>query len=87
MVQGILNARHPPLRAFPFSEAELRSLSNPVLLVVGEKSLIYDPRKAIERARRFVANLEVETIPNGSHALNMEQAEAVNHRVSAFLAR
>jgi pimeloyl-ACP methyl ester carboxylesterase len=87
MVQGILNTRQPPLRASPFSEAELRSLTNPALLVVGEKSLIYDPGKVIERARRFVANLEVETIPNGSHALNMEQAEAVNRRVSGFLAQ
>jgi pimeloyl-ACP methyl ester carboxylesterase len=87
MVRGTLNARWPPLRAFPFADAELRRLTSPTLLVVGDKSLIYDSRKVVERARRFVSNLEVETIPDGSHALTMEQAGAVNRRVSAFLSQ
>jgi pimeloyl-ACP methyl ester carboxylesterase len=87
MVQGTLNTRWPPLRAAPFADAELMSVTSPTLLVVGDKSLIYDSRKVVERARRVVSNLEVETIPDGSHALTMEQAGAVNSRVSAFLAQ
>jgi pimeloyl-ACP methyl ester carboxylesterase len=86
MIEGTLNTRQPPLRAVPFFDAELRSLANPVLLVVGDQSRIYDPRKVIERATKYVANIQTEIIPNGSHALTMQDAEVVNRRVSVFLA-
>ncbi len=87
MLQGILSTRpQPPLKAAPFSDSRLKSLAAPVLLLVGGKSVIYDPQKAVHRARSLIPNVQAEVIPNASHALSMEQADAVNRRVSAFLA-
>jgi pimeloyl-ACP methyl ester carboxylesterase len=86
MIQGTLNTRQPPLRAVPFSDAELGSLAHHVLLIVGGQSRIYDPRRAVERATKHVADLEAVIIPHASHALTMQDAEVVNPRVSEFLA-
>jgi pimeloyl-ACP methyl ester carboxylesterase len=87
MLQGILNTRPlPPLRPRPFSDSQLSSLPNPVLLLVGEKSVIYRPQEVIKRAQRMIPRVQAGLIPNASHALNMEQADVVNQRVTAFLA-
>jgi pimeloyl-ACP methyl ester carboxylesterase len=64
----------------------LSSLPNPVLLLVGEKSVIYRPQEVIKRAQRMIPRVQAGLIPNASHALNMEQADVVNQRVTAFLA-
>jgi pimeloyl-ACP methyl ester carboxylesterase len=87
MLQGVLNTKpQPPLRPIPFTDEQLQSLASPVLLLVGEKSVIYNPQQVVSRARKFIPRVQAEILPNASHALNMEQAYAVNARLSAFLA-
>jgi len=85
MLQGILNTRpQPPIRPAPFTDSELRSVKIPVLLLIGERSVIYNPQGAYQRAIRLISNVQAEIIPGASHALNDEKAELVNARILKF---
>jgi pimeloyl-ACP methyl ester carboxylesterase len=85
MLQGILNTRpQPPIRATPFSDAQLRSVTVPVLVLIGGRSVIYDPLRAQQRARQLLPNVQAEIIPDASHALVEEKAELVNARILQF---
>jgi len=68
-----------------FTDAELRKITAPTLLLLGAQEVIYDPRAAAKRARGLVPNIKVEIIPNSSHGLPMEQPRLVNERVLTFL--
>jgi pimeloyl-ACP methyl ester carboxylesterase len=68
-----------------FSDEELRQVSQPVLLLIGDQDRL-NPPKALERARQTIPHLEGEIIPRAGHFLNMEQPEAVNARILKFLA-
>jgi pimeloyl-ACP methyl ester carboxylesterase len=88
MVLGILSVRpQPPIRATPFSDEALRGVEIPTLLLIGGRSVIYSPRRALERATRLMSNLEADIIPDASHALNAEKAELVNARILQFCRR
>jgi pimeloyl-ACP methyl ester carboxylesterase len=85
MIRGILNTRpQPPIRATTFTDSELRTVEVPVLLLIGERSVIYNPQRAYQRAVQLIPNLEAEIIPGASHALNAEKAEYVNARILEF---
>jgi pimeloyl-ACP methyl ester carboxylesterase len=87
MLQGVLNTKpQPPLRPTPFTDVQLQSITSSVLLLVGEKSVIYNPEQVVSRARKNIPRIRAEMLPNASHALNMEQADAVNLRLRTFLA-
>lgn len=85
MIQGILNTSpQPPIRPVPFTDSELRSVKIPVLLLIGERSVIYNPQRAYQRAIQLIPNVQAEIIPGASHALNDEKAESVNARILEF---
>lgn len=68
-----------------FTDKELRSVSVPTLLLIGDREVIYDPRVAIGRATRLIPRIEVAIIPNASHFLTFDQSESVDARVLDFL--
>jgi len=86
---GMKYFRQPPetARLFPveFSDDELRKLDVPVLLLIGDKEVIYDPAKALDRARRLIPNFEGELVPGGNHNMCSSQYSKVNARVLEFL--
>jgi pimeloyl-ACP methyl ester carboxylesterase len=85
MLLGILNTRpQPPIRATPFHEAQLRSIRAQVLVLIGGRSVIYNPETVHQRASRLIPNAQAEIIPNASHALNSEKSELVNARILQF---
>jgi pimeloyl-ACP methyl ester carboxylesterase len=85
MIRGILHCKpRSPVRAAPFTDAQLRLCATPTLLLVGEKSVIYDPAKAVKRAETFMPNVRSEIIADASHGLNYEQADLINSRLVSF---
>ena len=68
-----------------FSDAELKQLDMPVLLVVGEHEVISDVEPAAERARAQVKDIQVEVVSGAGHSVAMEQPETVNSLVLTFL--
>lgn len=87
--QFLLGAKHfrSQIRILPsvFSDAELRQITTPTLLLLGAQEVICDPRAASNRARRLIPKIKVEIIPNSSHGLPMEQPRLVNEHVLSFL--
>jgi len=76
-----------PATMFPtvYTDKELRQIKLPTLLLIGDREKIYHPKKAIDRAQRWMPDLTAEIIPNVGHTLNMEQPETINARILKFL--
>ncbi len=70
-----------------FDDQELRQISVPTLLLVGDHEKIFNPQQMLERARRLLSNLETDVISNAAHLLMIDQPEAINSRMVAFLTR
>jgi len=86
---GMKHFRLPPetSRILPsvFTDDELRVLRVPVLLLIGDREVIYDPAEALARARRLIPNLEGELVPDSGHEMCASQHEIVDARVLGFL--
>ena len=67
------------------TDDELRRIKAPTLLMMGEDEVIYNPTRAIARARALIEGLRVEVIPNAGHSISMEQPEIVNAHIVRFL--
>jgi pimeloyl-ACP methyl ester carboxylesterase len=68
-----------------FSDGELRSLKTPVLLLIGQQEVIYDPLRSIERAKRLVPNIQARLVPEASHDLAYFQAKIVDDLILNYL--
>jgi pimeloyl-ACP methyl ester carboxylesterase len=68
-----------------FSDEELRRFQVSSLVLFGEHEVLCDVRRASQRARRLMANAEVDVVPGAGHMLPMEQPELINSRMRKFL--
>jgi pimeloyl-ACP methyl ester carboxylesterase len=68
-----------------FSDDEFASLKMPVLLLIGDREVLYDARSAIDRARRLIPHIVAEIVPNAGHMLSTDQPELVTSRIMRFL--
>jgi pimeloyl-ACP methyl ester carboxylesterase len=68
-----------------YTDNELRQISMPTLLLLGANDKIYNPRKAMQRAKRLMPNLTGEIIPGLGHILFMDQPELIDARILKFL--
>jgi pimeloyl-ACP methyl ester carboxylesterase/membrane protease YdiL (CAAX protease family) len=89
MYLGMKHFRMPQetLRVIPtvFSDGELRAMHVPTLLLVGDHEVIYDPMKALARARRLIPDFEGALVPGCSHDMCFSQHRIVDARVLDFL--
>ena len=78
-----------PATLFPtvYTDEELKQIKLPTLLLIGSEEIIYNPKKAVDRAQRLMPDLTAEIIPNVGHTLNMEQPETINAHILEFLSR
>jgi pimeloyl-ACP methyl ester carboxylesterase len=85
MLSGILNTLpQPPIQAKAFSDEELQKVKAPTLLLIGERSVIYNPNRVYQRATRLIPHITADIIPEASHSLNAEKADTVNERILRF---
>ena len=68
-----------------FADEDLGRLQMPVLLLFGDGEVIYDPAKALDRARRLIPHLEGDLIPHCRHDMCFSQSRIVDARVLDFL--
>ncbi len=68
-----------------FSDDELRALHVPVLLLIGDREVIYDPAKALARARALLPDFQGDLVPQSSHDMSASQHQIVDARVLDFL--
>ena len=69
------------------TDDQLRQIRASTLLLLGEREVIYNPKTALKRAKNLIPRIEADIIPGAGHALNLDQPEAVNQRILAFLAK
>jgi len=76
-------------RVFPrvYKKEELAELSAPVLLIFGDKEVIYgDLDEAIQSGKNLIPGASVAVIPNAHHIAALAQPEAVNQEFLRFFA-
>jgi pimeloyl-ACP methyl ester carboxylesterase len=76
-----------PQHSFPtvFSDDELRRIRTPILLLVGDHEVIYEPERVIRQASRAIAGLKTKIILNANHNAEYTAADEVNREIEAFL--
>jgi pimeloyl-ACP methyl ester carboxylesterase len=83
--------RYRPTRnkVFPhkFSDQELKRVSMPVLLLIGDHEVIYNPALVFRRATRLVSHIETRLIPNANHCAQYTAPEQVNREILDFMSR
>ena len=72
------------LQMTPYSDNELKSLTMPVLLLIGDNDIINN-EKSIEKAKELLPHSETGVIKNAGHFLSVDQSEVVNKRILLFL--
>lgn len=72
------------LQMQPFSDDELKSIRNPVLVLIGGQDVI-NSEKSIERAQEFLVNSKTKIIKDAGHFLSIDQTKEVNEAMISFL--
>jgi pimeloyl-ACP methyl ester carboxylesterase len=76
------NQLPPPV----YSDEELRKIRTPMLLLIGDHEVIYNPERVIRRATSLVAGLKAEMIPGANHNAQVTASDVVNRKILDFLA-
>lgn len=72
------------LKMMPFSDKELESINNPVLVLIGDKDVI-NSDESLERANKYLSNCKTKTVKDAGHFLTIDQPKIVNDAVIDFL--
>ncbi|MCZ7682916.1 MAG: alpha/beta hydrolase [Sandaracinaceae bacterium] len=78
-------APRPIVTPTTMSDAQLRSIRVPSLLLVGENETVGSASKAMRRLSRVAPQIEAELIPGAGHDLPIAQRELTTRRVLEFL--
>lgn len=68
----------------PYSDDELKTLTIPVLVLIGDNDII-NKEKSIEKAKEILPHSETGIIKNAGHFLSIDQADTVNTVILDFL--
>ena len=74
-------------QVFPaiFSDEQLKTIKTHVLLIYGEKEVIYDYNLAIQRAEKHLQNVKTVIIPGANHISAASVPELTNEAILKFL--
>ncbi|MBU2951274.1 alpha/beta hydrolase [Tamlana agarivorans] len=72
------------LQMTPFSDEELKFITTPVLILIGDQDVI-NSEKSLERAQNLLFRSQTTIIKDAGHFLSIDQSEAVNTAISTFL--
>ncbi|MFF5264311.1 alpha/beta fold hydrolase [Actinomadura viridis] len=70
-----------------FTDDQLRSLIVPTLVLIAGRSVVHDPRRAVQRAEALVPNVQAELWPEATHTITSQCAEEVNARIVSFTSK
>jgi pimeloyl-ACP methyl ester carboxylesterase len=87
METGVRGFRYDRAGIYPseIPDAEVRSIDCPALLLVGDHEMIYDPDKAIGRARRLMAHVDARIVPGVGHLLGLQRPDLVTPLIRAAI--
>jgi pimeloyl-ACP methyl ester carboxylesterase len=67
------------------TDADLRHVRAPTLLLLGDREVVYDHRAALKRATNLIPKIQVALIPDAGHGLVFDQPDLVNRLILEFL--
>jgi len=70
-----------------FTDDELRRITTPVTVVIGDRDVIYrgGPQAALARAQEFIPNVRTQQLPGANHLLTLDCPERLITEISAAL--
>ena len=68
-----------------FSDSELRNIHTPILFLIGENEVIYNPKSALDRVKKLMPEVTTAMIPEAGHLVSMDQPALVNEQMLKFL--
>ncbi len=70
------------------TDDELRRVSMPVTILIGDRDVIYrgGPKAALARAREFIPDVRTQLLPGANHMLTLDCPEALITQISTALA-
>ncbi|KQB37788.1 alpha/beta fold hydrolase [Flavobacterium aquidurense] len=72
------------LKMHPFSDDELKSITNPVLVLIGDHDVI-NSEESLERANKYLIKGKTQIIKDAGHFLSIDQSKVVNNAMIDFL--
>lgn len=72
------------LKMHPFSDDELKSITSPVLVLIGDHDVI-NSEESLQRAQKYLPNSKTEIIKDAGHFLSIDQSQSVNNAIINFL--
>jgi pimeloyl-ACP methyl ester carboxylesterase len=86
-IEMVMRYCRPATSIWPtvYTDAELKQIDLPALLLIGAGEKVYNPQKAIKRAQQWMPDLTAEIIPNAGHLLIMDRPDIINTRILKFL--
>ncbi|TDP01692.1 alpha/beta fold hydrolase [Flavobacterium sp. 245] len=72
------------LKMTPFSDTELESIKNPVLVLIGDHDVI-NSDESLERAKKHLTNSKTIMITDAGHFLSIDQSKFTNDAIINFL--
>ena len=72
------------LKMMPFSDDELQSITNPVLVLIGDHDVI-NSDESLERAQKYLIKSKTQKITDAGHFLSIDQSKIVNDAMVNFL--
>jgi len=72
------------LKMHPFSDDELKSIQNPVLVLIGDHDVI-NGEDSVERAQKYLVNSKTKIIKDAGHFLSIDQSKITNTAMIDFL--
>jgi pimeloyl-ACP methyl ester carboxylesterase len=70
-----------------FTDDQLRRITMPVIVVIGDRDVIYrgGPEAALARAKEFIPNVRTQLLPGANHLLTLDCPEPLITEISAAL--
>ncbi len=85
MWAGIRAYRMEPKNPEPLTDAQLRRIRVPALLLTGRRSAMITPQQARGRAA-LMPDAQAEVVTGAGHGPSLERTDLVNARIAAFIA-
>jgi hypothetical protein len=61
MIIGMMSMRHVSFVRAVFTDDEFKQMTTPILLMLGDHEIMYDPRKAMDCATRLIPKFASKT--------------------------
>jgi pimeloyl-ACP methyl ester carboxylesterase len=84
-VIGVAGMRSKSVMRPIINADEWKRIQIPTLLLVGDSEILYNPHRALQRAKQLIPQIETELVPHAGHLLNSDQPEKVGDTVLRFL--